>query len=82
MQRFGDIDRQQVPFWKPELSYGGATLDTLLDGGLYLETITREDRGLRQIVSDYARRARRTNLEQLTGQSRRSGELYRRKERL
>ncbi len=35
------IDNKYL-FWKPELSYGDATLDTLLDGGLYLEDYTRE----------------------------------------
>jgi hypothetical protein len=35
------IDNEYL-FWKPELTYGDKALDTLLDGGLYLEDYTRE----------------------------------------
>ena len=45
------IDNKYL-FWKPELSYGDATLDTLLDGGLYLEDYTREG------IADFAERFR------------------------
>jgi len=45
------IDNKYL-FWKPELSYGDAALDTLLDGGLYLEDYTREG------IADFAERFR------------------------
>jgi hypothetical protein len=35
------IDNKYL-FWKPELTYGDKALDTLLDGGLYLEDYTQE----------------------------------------
>jgi hypothetical protein len=42
------IDNKYL-FWKPELTYGDKALDTLLDGGLYLEDYTREG------IADFAR---------------------------
>lgn len=45
------IDNKYL-FWKPELTYGDAALDTLLDGGLYLEDYTREG------IADFAERFR------------------------
>jgi hypothetical protein len=35
------IDNKYL-FWKPELTYGDKALDTLLDGGLYLEDYTQD----------------------------------------
>lgn len=58
------IDNKYL-FWKPELTYGEKALDTLLDGGLYLEDYTREG------IADFAKsfliihgRARWTDLKQ------------------
>ena len=45
------IDNKYL-FWKPELTYGDKALDTLLDGGLYLEDYTREG------IADFAERFR------------------------
>jgi hypothetical protein len=42
------IDNKYL-FWKPELTYGDKALDTLLDGGLYLEDYTREG------IADFAK---------------------------
>jgi hypothetical protein len=43
------IDNKHL-FWKPELTYGDENLDTLLDGGLYLEDYTHEG------IADFAER--------------------------
>jgi hypothetical protein len=45
------IDNKYL-FWKPEITHGDAALDTLLDGGLYLEDYTREG------IADFAERFR------------------------
>jgi len=45
------IDNKYL-FWKPELTYGDKALDTLLDGGLYLEDYTREG------ITDFTERFR------------------------
>lgn len=42
------IDNKYL-FWKPELTYGDKALDTLLDGGLFLEDYTREG------IADFAK---------------------------
>ncbi len=42
------IDNKHL-FWKPELTYGDRALDTLLDGGLYLEDYTQEG------IADFAK---------------------------
>lgn len=43
------IDNKYL-FWKPEVTHGDAAMDTLLDGGLYLEDYTREG------IADFAER--------------------------
>jgi hypothetical protein len=45
------IDNKYL-FWKPEVTYGDATMDRLLDGGLYFEDYTREG------ITDFAERFR------------------------
>jgi hypothetical protein len=43
------IDNKYL-FWKPEITHSNEDLDTLLDGGLYLEDYTREG------IADFAKR--------------------------
>jgi hypothetical protein len=50
------IDKKYL-FWKPELTYGDKALDTLLDGGLYLEDYTQD--GMVDFAESFLRMHRR-----------------------